>query len=120
MRLLTLWVVLLGFVAQCSGLSAALPSCAAPAGTCASAPRPCDEPGSACCCFKPAAPPSHLQQAVAPVQSEISVPLTTVVVEVTSRPSVGYVPQQAASPRLPEIRRVGRGRAPPAVSVSLS
>lgn len=120
MRLLTLWVVLLGFVLQGTGLAAAFPSCAVPAGACAPASKACDASASECCCCKPATPPSNLHQAVAPVQSEISVPLTTVVIEVTSRPSVGYVPQQAASPRLPEIRRVGRGRAPPVVSVSLS
>lgn len=120
MRLLTLWVVLLGFVLQGTGLAMAFPSCAAKAGACAPVSTSCDSTDAECCCCKPATPPSHLQQVAAPVQSDLSVPLTPVVIEVTSRPSVGYVPQQAASPRQPEVRRVGRGRAPPAVSVSLS
>ena len=120
MRRLTLWVVLLGFVLQGTGLVAAFPSCANKAAACASSSKSCDEAGSECCCCKPSAPPSQMQQAAAPAQSELAVPLMAVVIEVVSRPSGGYVPQQVASPRLPELRRVGRGRAPPAVSVSLS
>ena len=119
LRTLALWAVLVGLVLNGTGWVPAFAFCH-PRNAAACAPKACHTATAAPCCCAPTTPPSDVQADAQPAATEQGTMVVRVVIATVSGARVRHGGVRVSCPRLPEVRRVGRGRAPPVLSASLS